>query len=90
MSIEKRIATLEAVKHNKNSALPLLDFKWAGPQLTVLAFRIEGKEVIERLPGESDEAYKARSLDICQKSNRGRQLPVLQTNEAFLIKNLGV
>lgn len=90
MNIEKRIAKLEAVKHNENSALPLIDYKWTGPELTELAFRIEGKEVIERLPGESDEEYKTRSLDICQKSNRGRQLPVLQTNEARIKKNLGV
>lgn len=90
MNIEKRIEALEAVKHNENSALPLLDFKWTGPELSGLAFRIEGSEVIERLPGESDEAYKARSLDICQKSNRVRNLPVLQTNEAFIKKNMGV
>lgn len=84
MNIRQKVEVLEAITNNKNSALPLLDYKWTGPELSGLAFRIEGKEVIERLPGESDEAYKARSLDICQKSNRGRNMPLLQTNEAFI------
>lgn len=84
MNLRQKVEVLEAITNNKISALPLLDYKWTGLELSGLAFRIEGKEVIERLPGESDEAYKARSLYICQKSNRGRNLPLLQTNEALI------
>lgn len=84
MNIEQRIEALEVVKQSRNSALPLIDYKWTGPEVSELAFRIEGGEVIERLPGENDTAYKARALDICQQSNKGRALPLLQSNEACI------
>jgi len=85
-NLEQRIEALEAAKHDRNSALPLIDYRWTGPEMSELAFRIEGGEVIERLPGESDAAYKARALEICQKTNRGRALPLLQSNEAYILQ----
>lgn len=78
MSIESRIESLEAIRHDRNSALPLLDYRWTGPECRSLAFRIEGQEVIDRLPLEGDADYKQRAMDICQLSHKGRTLPLLQ------------
>jgi hypothetical protein len=78
MNIESRIESLEAIRHDRNSALPLIDYRWNGPKVEGLAYRIEGQAVIEREPGESDDAYKQRAKNICQHSHRGRTLPLLQ------------
>lgn len=84
MNLEQRVNTLEAVKQVRNSALPLLNYRWTGPELSKLAFMLEGGKVIERLPEEADDAYQARALEFCRVNHRGRSLPMLQTNKAYL------
>jgi len=83
MSIEKRIKALEEREQEKNSALPLIDYRWKGPELSELAFMFDG-QIIDRLPGDSDEIYRDRALEICRLSHKGRTLPLLQSNEAYI------
>ncbi|MGB5217577.1 MAG: hypothetical protein WBN66_04685 [Smithella sp.] len=85
-NIEKRIETLETIKRDEHSALPLINFKWTGPELSELTFMLENGKLIERLPGESDNDYRARSLEICRVSHRGQTMPTLQSNEAYIIE----
>lgn len=84
MDLEQRVSTLEEVRQGRNAAMPLLNYRWTGPELPTLAYMLEDGKVIERLPDESDDAYQARALGICRLSHRGRTMPLLQTNKAYL------
>jgi len=50
-NLEQRIEALEAAKHDRNSALPLIDYRWTGPEMLELAFRIEGSNLAVTLYG---------------------------------------
>ena len=83
MQLERRIRDLEQVRQAKKDADVLLDFRWDGPcPRNRITFKIEGHGIIDQLPDESDDDYRARCFSLCKEVYSKR--PELPTIKIFL------
>jgi len=83
MQIERRIRDLEQVHQGKLDAEPLLDFRWDGPDpRNKITFKIDGHGVVDQLPNEPDDSYRARAFSLCKEIYSKR--PELPTIKIFL------